>query len=104
MRLAAVAVAGMALVLFRIINDLKTLRRQGLGQLMLHGLGNGHSPAPSVDAVQSLSAPKVCRPRQPVNDRPASADGPVRCSTSPRPAAPPTPRSATRRVGTGWLR
>src|SRR3546814_14285363 len=44
MRLAPLAVAGMTLVLFRIINDLKALRRQGLGQLMLHGLGNGHSP------------------------------------------------------------
>src|SRR3546814_8165876 len=93
MRLAPLAVAGMTLVLFRIINDLKALRRQGLGQLMLHGLGNGHSPAPSVDAVQSLSAQKVCRPRQPVNARPASEDGPVRCPSSPSLASPSAPRS-----------
>src|SRR3546814_11609312 len=42
MGLAAFAVAGMALVFFRIINDLKTLRRQSLGQLVLHRLCYRH--------------------------------------------------------------
>src|SRR3546814_15426738 len=42
MGLAAFAVAGMALVFFRIINDLKTLRRKCLGPLVLHRLCYGH--------------------------------------------------------------
>src|SRR3546814_13681116 len=45
MGLAAFAVAGMALVFFRIINDLKTLRRKCLGQLVLHSLCYGRSEA-----------------------------------------------------------
>jgi hypothetical protein len=47
MRLAALAVAGMSLVLFRIINDLKALRRQGLSQLALDGVCDGQDPVPS---------------------------------------------------------